>query len=105
MANGAAWPLDACTTEQIAAFIAAATYLELDEVANLIGRLEPDDALSHEYWHLGSSFGEDASLIRDAVRCELVEAPSDWVLAPLSQPRRPSAMARRHHRHQHLPGR
>ncbi|MEU8421352.1 hypothetical protein AB0C15_10805 [Micromonospora sp. NPDC048835] len=79
MANGAAWPLDVCTAEQIAAFAAAATYFEIDEVADLIGRLEPDDALSHEYWDLSSPFGEDASLIRDALRCKLVEAPKDWV--------------------------
>jgi hypothetical protein len=78
MANGAAWPLDDCTAEQIAAFIAAATYFELDEVADLIGRLEQDDSLDHEYWDLSSPFGEDASLIRDALRCKLVEAPRDW---------------------------
>lgn len=78
MANGAAWPLDGWT-EQIAAFAAAATYLELDEIADLIGRLEPDDALSHEYWDLSSPFGVDASLIRDALRCKLDEAPEDWV--------------------------
>ncbi|MBQ0896208.1 hypothetical protein KBX37_24460 [Micromonospora sp. U56] len=78
MANGAAWPLNSCTTEQIAAFAAAATYFELDEIADLIGRLEPDDALSHEYWKLSSPFSEDASLIRDALRCKLVEAPADW---------------------------
>ncbi|BCJ73596.1 hypothetical protein CS0771_31400 [Catellatospora sp. IY07-71] len=78
MANGAAWPLDGWTG-QIAAFAAAATYFELDEIAGLIGRLEPDDdALSHEYWDLSSPFGEDASLIRDALRCKLVEAPRDW---------------------------
>lgn len=79
MANGAAWPLEVCTAEQIAAFAAAATYFELDEIADLIGRLEPDDALSHEYWDLSSPFSEDASLIRDALRCKLVEAPRDWV--------------------------
>lgn len=53
MANGAAWPLDGWTG-QIVAFVAAATYLELYEIADLIGRLEPDDALSHEYWDLSS---------------------------------------------------
>lgn len=79
MANGAAWPLLDCTAEQISAFIAAATYFELDEVADLIGRLEQDDDLSQEYWDLSSPFGEDASLIRDALRCKLVEAPGDWV--------------------------
>ncbi|GAA1535672.1 hypothetical protein GCM10009827_062500 [Dactylosporangium maewongense] len=79
MANGAAWPLDYCTAEQIAAFIAAATYFELDAVADLMSRLEPDDALSHEYWDLSGPFGEDASLIRDALRCKLVESPGDWV--------------------------
>ena len=47
-------------------------------LADLIGRLEPDDALSYEYWDLSSPFDEDASLIRDALRCELVEAPRDW---------------------------
>lgn len=47
-------------------------------VADLIGRLERDDALSHEYGELSSPFGGDASLIRDAVRCKLVEAPWDW---------------------------
>ncbi|WP_285560979.1 hypothetical protein [Actinoplanes regularis] len=79
MANGAGWPLDACTAEQVAAFSAAATYFELDEIADLIGRLEPDDdALSDEYWNLSGSFGRDASLICDAVRCKLVEAPQDW---------------------------
>jgi hypothetical protein len=78
MANGAAWPLDCCTAEQIAAFAAAAVYFELHEIADLIGRLEPDDALSHEYWDLSSPFGEDASLIRDALRCKLVEAAQDW---------------------------
>ncbi|MEU8283333.1 hypothetical protein AB0C01_03260 [Micromonospora sp. NPDC048905] len=70
--------LDDCTAEQIAAFAASATYFELDDVADLIGRLDPDDALNHEYWDLSSSFGEDASLIRDALRCKLVEAPEDW---------------------------
>ncbi|WP_344141193.1 hypothetical protein [Polymorphospora rubra] len=79
MANGAAWPLDYCTAEQIAAFTTAAVYFELDEIADLIGRLEPDDALSHEYRDLSSPFGEDASLIRDALRCKLVEAAQDWV--------------------------
>jgi hypothetical protein len=79
MANGVAWPLDDCTAEQIDAFIAAATYFELHEVADLIGRLEQDDALSQEYWDLSSPFGEDASLICDAVRCKLVETPRDWV--------------------------
>jgi hypothetical protein len=49
------------------------------EIADLIGRLAPDDALSHEYRDLSSPFGEDASLIRDALRCKLVEAPRDWV--------------------------
>jgi hypothetical protein len=78
MANGAAWPLDACTAEQIAAFTTATAYFGLDEIADLIGRLEPDDALDHEYWELSSPFGEDASLIRDAVRCKLVESPEDW---------------------------
>ncbi|MGC4811180.1 hypothetical protein ACLQ29_11695 [Micromonospora sp. DT228] len=78
MANGAAWPLDDCAAEQIAAFAAAAIYFELDDIADLIGRLEADDALSHEYWDLSSPFGEDASLIRDALRCKLVEAPEDW---------------------------
>lgn len=78
MANGASWPLDSCTAEQIAAFVAAANYFELYEVADLIGRLEHDDALSHEYWELSSPFGEDASLIRDALRCKLIEAPRDW---------------------------
>lgn len=78
MANGAAWPLDACTAEQIAAFVAAASYFGLDQIADLIGRLEPDDALSYEYWDLSSPFNEDASLIRDAVRCKLAEAPTDW---------------------------
>ncbi|MEV6344796.1 hypothetical protein [Actinoplanes sp. NPDC051851] len=78
MANGAAWPLDVCTADQIAAFIAAATYFELNEIADLIGRLEHDDALSHEYWDLSGPFGQDASLIRDALRCKLVEAPADW---------------------------
>ncbi|MEV4767488.1 hypothetical protein AB0J89_33110 [Micromonospora chokoriensis] len=78
MANGAAWPLDDCTAEQIVAFSAAATYFELDDIADLIGRLAPDDALSHEYWALSSPFGEDASLIRDALRCKLGEAPADW---------------------------
>lgn len=79
MANGAAWPLDVCTVEQIAAFAAAATYFELDDIADLIGRLEPDDSLGHEHRHLSSPFGEDASLIRDALRCKLVEAARDWV--------------------------
>jgi len=79
MTNGAGWPLEDCTTEQIAAFAAAATYFELAGIADLIGRLEPDDAFSHEYWDLSSPFGEDASLIRDALRCKLVEAPQDWV--------------------------
>lgn len=79
MANGVAWPLEDCTAEQIAAFSAAAIYFGLDEIADLIGRLEPDDALSHEYWNLSSAFGEDASPIRDALRCKLVEAPRDWV--------------------------
>ncbi|MEU7769780.1 hypothetical protein AB0C44_00460 [Micromonospora taraxaci] len=78
MANGAAWPLHDCTAEQIAAFAAAAIYFELDDIADLISRLEPDDALSHEYWDLSSPFGEDASLIRDALRCKLAEAPEDW---------------------------
>ncbi|MFG1871630.1 hypothetical protein [Micromonospora arborensis] len=77
MANGAAWPLDDCTAEQIAAFAVAATYFELDDIADLIGRLEPDDVLSQEYWDLISPFGEDASLIRDALRCKLVETPKD----------------------------
>ena len=78
MANGVAWPLDDCTPGQIAAFAAAATYLGLDEIADLIGRLAPDDALSAEYWRLAGAFGEDASPIRDAVRCKLTEAPGDW---------------------------
>jgi len=66
-------------TTQSPWFTAAATYFELDEIADLIGRLEPDDALSHEYWELSSPFGEDASLIRDALRCKIFEAPGDWV--------------------------
>lgn len=78
IANGAAWPLDSCTAQQIAAFAAAATYLELHEIADLMGRLEPDDLLSDEYSDLSSPFGEDASVIRDALRCKLVEAPTDW---------------------------
>lgn len=78
MANGAAGPLDDCTADQIAAFTAAATYFELNDIADLIGRREPDDALSHEYWDLSSPFGEDASLIRDALRCKLADAPEDW---------------------------
>jgi hypothetical protein len=32
-----------------------------------------------EYWDISSSFGEDASAIRDAVRCKLVETPRDGV--------------------------
>lgn len=78
MANGVAWALDSCTAAQIAAFIAAAVYFELDEIAGLIGRPDPDDALSLTYWDLSSPFGEDASLIRDALRCKLVESPNDW---------------------------
>jgi hypothetical protein len=79
MADGAAWPLAAGTAEQIAATTAAATYFELDEIADLIGCPETDDALDHEYWELSSPFNQDASLIRHALRCKLVEAPQDWV--------------------------
>jgi hypothetical protein len=78
MANGAGWPLDGCTTEQIAAFTAAATYFGLDEIADLLGRLSADDALSHEYWQITGAFGDDASPIRDALRCKLTETPDDW---------------------------
>ncbi|GAA2706260.1 hypothetical protein Apa02nite_069540 [Actinoplanes palleronii] len=79
MANGAGWPLDACTDEQIAAFSTAAAYFGLDQIVDLLGRLEPeDDAISEEYWDLSGAFGQDASPIYDAVRCKLVEAPGDW---------------------------
>ncbi|WP_436531309.1 hypothetical protein [Actinoplanes sp. HUAS TT8] len=77
MANGAEWVVSDCTDEQIAVFVAAAIYLGLDEVADLIGRLDPDSDLSDEYDDLSSAFG-DAALIFDAVRCKLVEAPADW---------------------------
>jgi hypothetical protein len=81
MANGAAWHLQDCTADQVAAFIAAAAYLELDEIAGLIGRLEPDDALSHEYWHLSSGFGEDASLIRDRATVQTCRGAQGWGLS------------------------
>lgn len=79
MGDGVGWSLEYCTAEQMAAFAAAATYFELDDFAAVIGHREPDDALSYEYWHLSGAFGEDASPIRDALRCKLLEAPQDWV--------------------------
>jgi hypothetical protein len=71
MSNGAAWPLQDCTAEQITAFTTAAIYFGLEEIAYLIDRPESDDALDHEYDRSFvkdlASDPDDAMLVRSAI--------------------------------------
>ncbi|WP_238009408.1 hypothetical protein KZZ52_26315 [Dactylosporangium sp. AC04546] len=85
MGDGLDWVVGEHTTAQLEAAGAAASYLGLTEIAELIGRLtasgqdyELAQALNPVYWRLCDADGTDA--IRDAVRRRIAEAPAEWGL-------------------------
>ncbi|MBO3744203.1 hypothetical protein [Actinoplanes flavus] len=88
MSSGFGWVLEEYTDSALQAAGAAATYLKLDDIADLISRLSATDrdsgfaetVLNPIYWRLSDSGDGDASAIRDAVRDSLTEKPTDWGL-------------------------
>lgn len=88
MGGGFGWVLGEYTDPALQAAGAAATYLKLDDIADLISRLAAADrdsdfaetVLNPIYWQLSDSGDGDASAIRDAVRRSLAENPTDWGL-------------------------
>ncbi|GAA2626088.1 hypothetical protein [Paractinoplanes durhamensis] len=88
MSGGFGWVLDEYSGSELQAAAAAAAYLELEDIADLVRRLATADrdsgsaetVLNPVYWRVSDTGDGDASAIRDAVRRSLTANPADWGL-------------------------